>query len=615
MHRYQKTRIAMLGAGFLLEYLFPCVTHLTGKENLSDCVIGTTADIPAIPAKQERLGVRIWDSSRNMQMLETLEPDIILFAPQPTFAPGVTREILAPYYESLRGAGKPLPDLYAFPPSPAGQFYKQVLGDDILVVNLLPNMVTSFAGIDVSRQGVTEITFPDGDVWPEEKEDRLREFFSPYGACVNTPPSVVFAYLGGQCTLHTVSELVYTAATALSRAGLSISSFQVASAMRAAYRAQTGYDDYPVVTPCSLSDVPEFLQEPLSQVIMAFYGGVRDACGELGMDDRLIAELFLNYLDLHLHSLQHYTREQIEESTFQHATKGGVTEMALRMFYRRIDYPLSRLFAQPQEASLLLEEIVPLIRSGARESTHVVTGHGANLDGNTVGALEVEHHAHLYAMLAAAAFNHLGDEADALIEKATRRYGRQRGERMRLRALKYGIPLDMAGFYALKEWQAGLDDFVGAHISSDPYDISEQYLCPWNQTWKCFAKQKEGRLYCRYVDHAVLNGFNPALRLQMPATLSAGDLKCEFHFMDATSGQAERQRIDSYVRKVDADALRPFSYHTAHLLTAFKEVFEEEAGERGRAAVDEAVAAFRDQYRNGAWELLEPELSCDFSAI
>ena len=82
MHPYHNTKIAMLGVGFLLEYLFPCVRHLVGEENLYDCVIGTTAQEDAIPGKEARMGIRVW-YKRNDEMLRTLRPDIILFAPQP----------------------------------------------------------------------------------------------------------------------------------------------------------------------------------------------------------------------------------------------------------------------------------------------------------------------------------------------------------------------------------------------------------------------------------------------------------------------------------------------------------------------------------------------------
>lgn len=601
-------KIAMLGVGFLLEYLMPCVTHLVGRENLSSHVIGTTAQLDLIPEKQARLGIRIWPHTKNAEMLESLQPDIILFAPQPSFAPEITEQVLKPYYDLLREKGLPLPDLYACPPSPDGRFYRKVLGEDILVVNLLPNMITQIGEIDVARQGVTEITFPENGQWPKEKEERLREFFTPFGACVVTPPDVVFAYLGGQCTLHVVSELMHAVSRGLALAGIDLPQQRIASAMRAFYREATGYT-YPEITPCAKADVPPALQEPIHQAVMAFFGGVEDACAEMGIGKALFDELFVNYLDLHLHSLQVFTREEIVHSTFQHATKGGTTEMALRRFYADAEYPLYRMFMLGENAADLLGETLPIIRAGAKKSTYAVADHGANLAGGKLEALSVEHHAQLYAMLVQAAQKHLGNRADAAIEQATWNYGVGRGSRMARRAKEHGIPLNMQGYFALREWSVPDGAFDGARIQNTPYQIDEQYLCPWNQAWKCFGKEKPGSLYCRNVDVALLHGFNPALRLDLRSNVSAGAPKCEFHYLDAHMSEKELADLDCYAKKLDGKGVKSFDFHTADLLAAFSKTLAALHGEDGQKAIDDAIYAFQDQYKNGAFDLVEAQLN------
>ena len=104
MNEYNGTHIAMIGVGFLLEYIFPCVRQLTGAENLASCVMGTSADEQAIAGKQERMGIRILYKD-NARMLREIEPQIILYAPQPVFAAEIARADLKPYYDELRAAG------------------------------------------------------------------------------------------------------------------------------------------------------------------------------------------------------------------------------------------------------------------------------------------------------------------------------------------------------------------------------------------------------------------------------------------------------------------------------------------------------------------------------
>ena len=44
MKSYKGTHVAMIGVGFLLEYIFPCVRQLVGEENVAACVMGTSAE-------------------------------------------------------------------------------------------------------------------------------------------------------------------------------------------------------------------------------------------------------------------------------------------------------------------------------------------------------------------------------------------------------------------------------------------------------------------------------------------------------------------------------------------------------------------------------------------
>lgn len=612
MHPYHNTKIALLGVGFLLEYLFPCVRHLVGEENLYDCVIGTTAQEDAIPGKEARMGIRVW-YKRNDEMLRTLRPDIILFAPQPYLAPEVARTVLKPYYDELRAQSAPLPDLYAAPPSPVGQFYRDLLGQDIHVVNLLPNMLTEISGMDVATQGVTEITFPEGDVWPQDHEARLREFFSPFGACVNTPPHLVMAYLGGQCTLHTVSEYVYTIRTVCNKRGYSLTDAQVASALRAAFQRYTHYH-YEPTRPCSEEDVPQALRPAIDQVIRSLYDGVTDACLALGMDRQLIDDLFLNYVDLHLHTLQVETREQVVKTAFQHATKGGVTEMALRVFYQRMEYPLARAFAALE--GQIDEKTIVTLREAAADCTRIVTDHGYRLGDPLPPVLGVEHHAVLYGLLVRAFKAHLGDAADQAVHEATVTYGRQRGRRMALRAQKLDLPLNMVSYMALKEWKpSNPTDFDSVSLRQTPYAVSQERLCPWNQAWKTFDMGKEANFYCRDIDQAVLEGFNPVLRLNMPTCLTAGDAQCEFHFLDAQMDADALERLTALKAQLGESAILPFPYHVAHLLAAFTGTALAKYGEKGQAAIDEAIEGFKAQYGQSAWELVDAELKKDFNSI
>ena len=69
--------------------------------------------------------------------------------------PELMEQVLAPYYRKVRERGGKLPVLYAFPPKPEGRAYLEMLGSDILVANILPNMVSRIAGEPLAGEGLT----------------------------------------------------------------------------------------------------------------------------------------------------------------------------------------------------------------------------------------------------------------------------------------------------------------------------------------------------------------------------------------------------------------------------------------------------------------------------
>ncbi len=600
MNTYKGTRIAMIGVGFLLEYIFPCVRQLTGPENLAGCVMGTSADEAAIAGKQERMGIRILYKD-NARMLREIEPQIIVYGPQPVFAAEIAQADLKPYYDELREAGRPLPDLYVAPPSPVGKFYRDLLGQDVHVVNMLPNMLTRIAGHDVARQGVTAVTYAQGDCWSDEKKDRLRCFFAPYGRTVEVPYDQVMTFLGGQCALQAVTEYVHTIFSALKRAGQEISHQRIASAMRALFREQYRYA-YPSPIACSSEDVPAGLRPPLAGTVVSLFEGVSDACTALGMTHEMVLELMTSWLDLHLSALQTEERSDTERQTANHATKGGVAEMGLRVYYRMIDYPLSQLFSEPAAAAQrFTPQLAAQLRSAAAHNTKTVQQHGSRLGQGLSGEIHVEQHAMMYALLARAACTYLGEKADEAIHRATVLYGTQRGQRMRARALEKGIPLDMAGYFALQEWRPNPGDFDSVILQKEPCLVTCQKLCPWTQAWKLFSMQQYGRLYCRDVDLAIIKGFDPSLELTLTSTLSAGDSACRFTYPQACQDAEFEVRRAQYTAQAGPEAVRPFAYHIAHLYTAFGRVMEG-YGERGARVMERGRADFISYYTNSVWD-------------
>ena len=276
--------------------------------------------------------------------------------------------------------------------------------------------------------------------------------------------------------------------------------------------------------------------------------------------------------------------------------------MGLRVYYAKADYPLTRVFQQPDRAQEnLTDDVIRTLHDAAACCTKTVMQHGSRLGETARQPVHIEQHAMMYALLVRAAFRYLGDKADEAVHAATVLYGSQRGERMRARALEHGFPLDMAAYFALQEWRAKPDEFDGITLQRTPCLVTCQRLCPWTQAWKLFSMEQYGKLYCRDVDAAILRGFNPELTLQLDQTLSAGDPCCHFTFDNACEDDAFAARRSGYEAILGDSAVRPFAYHTAHVFCAFRRVMAE-YGQPGQRVMEQAEADFIDYFKENQWQ-------------
>jgi hypothetical protein len=220
------------------------------------------------------------------------------------------------------------------------------------------------------------------------------------------------------------------------------------------------------------------------------------------------------------------------------------------------------------------------------------------------------HHALLFAWIAREVQKRAGKPlGEAIMRRAVRRYGEQRGRRMALRALADRQPLDMTTFLAYGEWQAA-EGMFDSRMESQPGAVRSLVLrCPWNQAWADYGLNDSGRLYCLEIDAAISRGFNPANQLEVKGTLSNGAEASEFVYHAASLEALSQQPVD-HTRTV-----LPWDYHLGHLYKTAGEVICEEMGEAGQAAMQAALAQFARQFGEEAAETVLAFRDTDFDAL
>ena len=227
------------------------------------------------------------------------------------------------------------------------------------------------------------------------------------------------------------------------------------------------------------------------------------------------------------------------------------------------------------------------------------------------------HHAVFFALLARAVLVHCGDEkGEAVTRGVVRRYGEQRGWRMRLRAQKDGEPLTMLNYMAYGEWRAreGESEQRMAETTPDAYSYVDR--CPWNQAWVESDLLQYGRLYCQEIDQALVRGFNPQLKLDVLSTLSNDQKPCEFIFYQANL-TPENLSILSEKKKINQQkgVVMPWEYHLGHLVQAAKFIVTDELGSEGEAVLQEALGEFARRYGEEAVQMILSYQTVDFDRL
>ncbi len=371
-----KPKLVILGMGFLMSHLKPCYHHLYGEE-LSPYIAASTHSAQKAPQRAKEMGFPVVCQGE-LELLQAQRPEIILFSPIPTAAPDLVERVVAPYYAGLRQMGQPLPDFYAFPPTPTPDYYQDKLGKDVHIVNILPNMANTLAGRDISQEGYSLLTFPDGAPWPQENLERLREFLRPVGGTIDVPLRHTTTVLGCYVCSHVIQETAHTAAAALTHAGLPLSHSQMASAMRARLLQVSGRR-FPDSLEC-FSQAAGSAQPLAEAVLDRFVAGMQAFNREAGIPEELGNPILYSQTDIFLQSAQLLDWEEIQVNNSHHATKGGILEMALHTFQEVMEQGLFQLAAACRDGrpTPQLEEFV---EAGAREISRRVAAHGARLAG------------------------------------------------------------------------------------------------------------------------------------------------------------------------------------------------------------------------------------------
>lgn len=227
-----------------------------------------------------------------------------------------------------------------------------------------------------------------------------------------------------------------------------------------------------------------------------------------------------------------------------------------------------------------------------------------------------KHHALLFAWVSREVIQRVGaQKGEAVIRKAVQRYGRQRGGRMAMRTQADGQMQSMFNFLVYSEWEASDRDFDNIILETNPHFHVRVPRCPWNDAWVENNLLPYGRLYCLEVDHALIQGFNPDLTLELNATLSNDERDCDFIYQEANLTPKNFKRMEQRKKEVHDAAVMPWDYHLGHLYKTMREEVIDEFGETGDEAITAAMAEFTREFGEDAAAIVLGFKEMDFDSL
>jgi hypothetical protein len=227
------------------------------------------------------------------------------------------------------------------------------------------------------------------------------------------------------------------------------------------------------------------------------------------------------------------------------------------------------------------------------------------------------HHALLFGWLSKAVIEEVGEQrGKAVISKAVRKYGEERGRRMAMRAKADGHTLNVADFFVYAEYRV-ITGRMKARVAERSANLSlEASNCPWNDAWKESGLLPYGRLYCLDVDAAILHGFNENLKMDIEGTLPWGAEKCRLVYREANLNLF-RSLLLIYKRVIrpGKTVVMPWEYHVGHLFKTLETSIIEDLGELGGKSSENAILEFSKRYGEAAVRQVLAFRTVDFTKI
>jgi hypothetical protein len=137
----------------------------------------------------------------------------------------------------------------------------------------------------------------------------------------------------------------------------------------------------------------------------------------------------------------------------------------------------------------------------------------------------------MFAVFAKAVIDEVGTEkGEAIIKKAVVDFGHTRGKHIAEKVTALGLDLTFANFLTYMDLDSSAALTFVPSIEDGNMTLSIT-RCAFDDGAKAIGLRDYFHYYCRWVDNAILEGYNPDLVLEISETLSGGADACIFRYL------------------------------------------------------------------------------------
>ncbi|MFB0563608.1 MAG: L-2-amino-thiazoline-4-carboxylic acid hydrolase [Candidatus Lokiarchaeia archaeon] len=136
----------------------------------------------------------------------------------------------------------------------------------------------------------------------------------------------------------------------------------------------------------------------------------------------------------------------------------------------------------------------------------------------------------LFCTITEVIISRFGNEGKQAMIEAVEKYGEERGRRIAELVKSLGKETDLKNFFIYGDFDSRANLTYSPNLVEGDLEICITE-CPFHKGCKAWEKEEYGKIYCEYIDKAILRGYNPKLVLKVPSGMTKGDEKCLLRYI------------------------------------------------------------------------------------